>query len=101
MDSSIVVAIISGTLTVIGTITVSILEIKRAKENAKPVEQEAAAKIIEMALNLNKQEFETIRIINESLKSENIEMKKEIKELREQLENLEQRYEDCIKKGEI
>lgn len=106
MDNpAIIVASISGILSLITSIVVAALEIKRTKESVKPATEEATAKIIEMALNLNKQEFETIRITNENLKAENKaiqdenkKMRDEIAVLRDKIEELEQKYDDCLKK---
>lgn len=78
MDVGIVIAIITAIVSISG----NVLQARLWKSQAKKEEAAASTAIGDLALRLNKQEFETIRAVNDTLELENKKLREELQVLK-------------------
>lgn len=91
METAVIVAI----LALVGQILLAILQNKNLKTQAKKIETETSAILIDKALNISKQENEMLRLLNSTLKEELSSCKTDIKEKEVCIEKLEEQLDVC------
>ena len=74
-------ALVVGVLSIISTIILGILQYKKWKADAEDAETKTQQNLVSVALNINKQEMDTLRGVNESLRMELQEKNKRITDL--------------------
>lgn len=88
-------------LSIAGTIFLGILQFLSQKSKSKKEDTEASSLIVTTAMNLNKHELETLRMIITDLKQENCEkdvkidkLQAEVEELKKKIRMLEEKKEE-------
>lgn len=88
-------------LSIAGTIFLGILQFISQKSKSKKEDTEASSLIVTTAMNLNKHELETLRMIITDLKQENSEkdvkidkLQAEVEELKKKIRMLEEKKEE-------
>lgn len=84
-----ITALIIASLSIISSLVLGFLQLGKIKAEAKKANTEAQADLVTVALNINKQEIETLRSINSLLKEEVTESRKRIVELESRISTKE------------
>lgn len=85
-------------LSIAGTIFLGLLQFISQKSKSKKEDTEASSLIVTTAMNLNKHELETLRMIITDLKQENSEKDAEIDKLKKIINLLQNELDDLKKK---
>ena len=83
-----ITAIIVASLSVLASAILGFLQVGKIKAEAKKANTEAQTDLITVALNINKQELDTLRQVNESLRIE-------IQDNRKRIVDLELNLKEC------
>lgn len=93
-DPLIIVAII----TLVGNILLNMIQYRNTLSGAKEKESIAASNLIDRALQVGKEEIQSLRSINADLIKANLEKDEKIKILYEKIKQLEEEVENLTKK---
>jgi hypothetical protein len=80
-----ITAIIVSVVSLIGTIIAGILQFRKLKSEANNLDTSSTSNLVKLALEINKQDLDTLRTVNNDLKTELKDREAEIIKLRDEV----------------
>jgi chromosome segregation ATPase len=96
-----ITALLLGIFSVITSLGLGLLQIRKWKAEAKQAESKAQSDLVEVALKINKQDLDTLRTVNADLKVDLSDKTKDLKDRDVELREMYTNYSKLRKEKEI
>lgn len=89
-----VTAVVVSIVSLIGTIIAGILQFRKLKSEASNLDAQSTSNLVKLALEINKQDLETLRTVNADIKNEIKSKDSTIENIRKELSDSEHREQE-------